>query len=76
MLCILTKEIKEDSKKWKDIPWTWRTDLWLPRGRGGSGMDRSWGLVEANYSMWSGLAMRSCCIAQGNVSIVMRHDGI
>ena len=19
--------------------WTWRTDLWLPRGRGGSGMD-------------------------------------
>ena len=33
---------------------SWRTDLWLPRGRGGgSEMDWEFGLVEANYCIWS-----------------------
>ena len=35
--------------------WTWRTDLWLPRGEGeGVGWTGSLGLVDANYCIWSG----------------------
>ena len=26
------------------------------------------GLVNANYCIWNGYAMRSCCIAQGTIS--------
>ena len=34
---------------------TWRTDMWLPRGReGGGGWTRSLGLVDANYCLWNG----------------------
>ena len=38
------------------------------REREGVGWTGSLGLVDANYSIWSGEAMRSCCIAQGTVS--------
>ena len=45
----------------------------------GEGMRVEWtgslGLIDANYSIWSGLSMRSCCIAQGTVSVVIEHDG-
>ena len=27
------------------------------------------GLIDANYCFWNGLAMRSCCVALGNMSI-------
>ena len=33
--------------------------------RGGTG---SLGLIDANYCIWNGQAMRSCCIAQGTIS--------
>ena len=26
------------------------------------------GLIDANYCLWNGLAMRSCCVALGTVS--------
>ena len=26
------------------------------------------GLIDANYCLWNGLAMRSCCIALGTMS--------
>ena len=38
----------------------------------GEGKEVGWtgslGLVDANYCIWSGKAMRSCCIAQGTIS--------
>ena len=34
-------------------------------GVGGIG---SLGLIDANYCLWNGSAMRSCCIALGTVS--------
>ena len=38
--------------------WTWRTDLWLPRGRGGAeegvGWTRNLGLIDADYGLWNG----------------------
>ena len=37
-------------------------------GGGGSGMDGSLGLIDANYCFWSGWAMRACCIAEGTLS--------
>ena len=37
-------------------------------GRGGSGMDWELGLIDANYCLWNGLAMRSCCVALGTMS--------
>ena len=47
---------------------TWRTDLWLPRGRGvGEGWSRNLGLADANYYMWNELATRAYCIAQGTI---------
>ena len=45
------------------------------------GEEVSWtgnlGLVDANYSICSGYAMRSYCIAKGTLisSLVMEHDG-
>ena len=36
--------------------------------REGVGWTGSLGLVDAKYCMWSGKAMRSCCIAQGTIS--------
>ena len=35
---------------------------------GGVGWIGSLGLIDANYCIWSGYAMRSCCIALGTVS--------
>ena len=48
--------------------WTWRTDLSLPGGGGGSEMDCEFGLVDAYYYILSGHTMRSCSIAQGSIS--------
>ena len=44
---------------------TWKTDLWLPRGEEeGVGWTRSLGLVDANYYIQNGQAMRLYCDAQ------------
>ena len=37
-------------------------------GGEGVGWTGSLGLIDANYCIWSGWAMRSCCIAQGTLS--------
>ena len=34
--------------------WTWRKDLWLPRGREGVGWTGSLRLVDTNHCIWSG----------------------
>ena len=34
----------------------------------GAGWIGSLGLMDANYCLWNGLAMRSCCVALGNMS--------
>ena len=34
----------------------------------GVGWTKSLGLVDANYCIWSGWAMKSCSIAQGTIS--------
>ena len=43
--------------------WTWRIDLWK-----GVGWTGNLGFIDANYRIWNGEAMRSCCIAQGTIS--------
>ena len=53
---------------------TWRTDLWLPKGRGrGVGWTGSLGLADANYSIEKAWAMRSYCIAQGTLSNLLEQ---
>ena len=47
--------------------WTCRTDLSLP---GGVGWIGNLGLVDENACIWSGWAMKSCCIAQGTVYLI------
>ena len=43
--------------------------LVVAKGEGeGVGWTGSLGLIDANYCIWSGLAMRSCCVALGNMS--------
>ena len=32
--------------------WTWRTDLWLPSGRGGSGKDGEFGVNRCKLLHW------------------------
>ena len=36
------------------------------------------GLVDADYCLWNGLAMRSCCVALGTMvwSLMMEHDNV
>ena len=36
--------------------------------REGTGWTGNLGLIDANYCIWSGLAMRSCCVALGTMS--------
>ena len=36
--------------------------------REGVGWVGSLGLMNANYCLWNGLAMRSCCVALGTMS--------
>ena len=36
--------------------------------REGVGWTGSLGLIDENYCIWSGQAMKSCCIAQGTIS--------
>ena len=44
-------------------------DLWLPKGEKEGGRQiGSLGLIDANYCLWNGLAMRSCCVALGTMS--------
>ena len=55
----------EPSYRTETNSWTERTELWLPRGKGGEWDDLGiWGECR----LWSGEAMRSCCIAQGTIS--------
>ena len=37
-------------------------------GGGGSGMAGNLGLIDANYCLWNGLVMRSCCVVLGTMS--------
>ena len=42
----------------------------------GVGWTGSLGLIDEKYCIWSGQAMKSCCIAQGTISShVMEDDG-
>ena len=34
----------------------------------GVGWTGSLGLIDADYCLWNGLAMRSCCVALGTIS--------
>ena len=34
----------------------------------GMGWLRSLGLIDTNYCLWNGLAMRSCCVVLGSMS--------
>ena len=34
----------------------------------GVGWIRSLGLIDADYCLWNGLAVRSCCVALGTMS--------
>ena len=47
--------------------WPGINDLWLSRGRGGSGTG-TLGLTNGNYCIWSAEAMRFCCIPLGTKS--------
>ena len=43
--------------------------LGVAKGEGeGVGWIGSWGLIDADYCLWNGLAMRSCCVALGAMS--------
>ena len=44
----------------------------------GEGMDwlGNLGLIDADYCLWNGLAMRSCCVALGTMSIHLRWSMI
>ena len=43
--------------------------LVVARGKGeGVGQTRNLGLIDANYCLWNGLAMRSCCVALESMS--------
>ena len=59
--------------------WSWRIDLWLPGGEGdGVRSFGSLGLIDADYCLWNGLAMRSCCAALGTMVylLTMEHDNV
>ena len=36
------------------------------------------GLIDIDYCLWNGLAMKSCCVALGNYvwSLMMEHDNV
>ena len=43
--------------------------LVLVKGEGkGVGWSGSLGLIDADYCLWNGLSMRSCCVALGTMS--------
>ena len=43
--------------------------LVVAKGEGeGVGWTACLGLMDANYCLWNGLAMRSCCVALGTMS--------
>ena len=47
------------------------TRLVVAKGEGegeGVGWIGSLGLIDADYCLWNGLAMRSCCVALGTMS--------
>ena len=41
------------------------------KGIGGTG---NLGLIDAKYCLWNGLAMKSCCVELGTMSLTMVHD--
>ena len=48
--------------------WTWKRFV-VAKGKGeGVGWLGSLGLIDANYCLWNGSAMRSCCVALGTLS--------
>ena len=52
-------------KKIKDL----ENRLVVAKGeREGPGWNGNLGLIEADYCLWSGLAMRSCCVALESMS--------
>ena len=57
--------------------WTWRTDLWLLRGRGGSGID--WESRVNRCKLWplKWVSNEILLYSTGNYiqSLVMEHDG-
>ena len=43
--------------------------LVVAKGEGqGVGWIGNWGLIDADYCRWNGLAMRSCCVGLGTMS--------
>ena len=58
-------------KKIKDL----QNRLVVAKGEG-VGWVGSLGLMDTNYCLWSGLAMRSCCVALGTMSGHLRRSRI
>ena len=53
--------------------------LVVAKGEGeGVGWIGSFGLIDANYCLWNGLAMRFCCIALGTMSwlLMLEYDNV
>ena len=51
--------------------------LVVAKGEGeGVGWIGSLGLIDANYNLWNGLVMRSCCVALGSMSSHLRQSVI
>ena len=56
---------------------TWRTNLWLPRGRGGSGMDREFGVGRCKLFLLGWISNEVLLYSTGNYiqSCGVEHDG-
>ena len=51
--------------------------LVVAKGEGeGVGWTGCLGLIDSNYCLWNGLAMRSCCVALGTMSLMIEHDDV
>ena len=50
--------------------------LVVAKGEGEVGLVGCLGLIDADYCLWNGLAMRSCCVALETMSshLMMEHD--
>ena len=57
--------------------WTWRTDLWLPRGRGGSGMDWVFEVSRCKLLHLEWISNEILLYSTGNYiqSLVIENDG-
>ena len=61
-----TKDNRDNGNE--DDKWTWRIDLWLPRGGGGSGVDWELGVNRCTLLPLECISNRSCCVALGTMS--------